>query len=67
MRRSVRSMQAPQKEGALISRPNLRGVSTVDELESASIATADLSDPAFKLAGEACCDQCCDDYVCSSD
>lgn len=39
-------------------------VTTLEELQAVSLKQADLDAPEYKLAGEACCDQCCDDYVC---
>lgn len=42
-------------------------IQTLDDLEAACSVQTDLGGPEYKLAGEACCDQCCDDYVCSSD
>ena len=42
-------------------------VQTLADLEAACSMQTDLSGPEHKLASEACCDQCCDDYICSSD
>ena len=43
-------------------------VTTLAELAAVSQKVIDLKKlPEYKLASETCCDQCCDDYVCSSD
>ena len=39
-------------------------VTTLEELQAVSLKQADLDCPEYKLAGEACCDQCCDEYTC---
>lgn len=44
-----------------------RSIATLAELDRVSLREASLNDPQYAQNGHACCDNCCDDYVCSSD
>ncbi|MFA5107197.1 MAG: hypothetical protein WC497_02605 [Patescibacteria group bacterium] len=44
-----------------------RSIATLSELDQVSVREATLSDRQYSQNGQACCDNCCDDYICSSD